>query len=295
MAVVAFGLLKPMIIIKIEGGLGNQMFQYALGRNLSLLHNTTFKIDTSYLRSANQSGRSFKLDNFNTIINEATPEEINKYRSIFQKILDRVRSESKKKKILEPENFDPNILKRKEGYFYGHWNNKKYFKNNENTIRNDFKLKKPFGKSAQIILEKINSSSNSVSIHIRRGDYVSIKKIADKHGTLPISYYENAMKKIKDKYSNTTFFVFSDDIEWVKNHFFKKYSVNFVSSPDIEDYEELILMSLCKHNIIANSTFSWWGAWLNNNPDKIIIAPKKWFKNNVNKTNDLILDNWIQL
>ncbi len=284
-----------MIIIKLEGGLGNQMFQYAIGRNLSLLHNTPLKIDSSYLRSANQSGRSFKLDNFNTVINEATQAEIDGYRSIFQKILDRIRPESKKKKILEPRDFNPNVLRHIDGYFYGHWNSKKYFINNEDIIRNDFKLKKPFGETAKAILEKINSLPNATSIHIRRGDYISIKKIADMHGTLPISYYENAMEKIKEKLPDATFFVFSDDIEWVKKNFSKKYPGTFISNPNIPDYEELILMSLCKHNIIANSTFSWWGAWLNNNPNKIVVAPRQWFRSNAHNTNDLIPDNWIKL
>lgn len=265
-----------MIIMKLEGGLGNQMFQYSLGRNLSLIHNAQLKIDSSYLKKDNQSKRTLGINNFNTILAEATGIEVSSYNSIFQKILDRLRKT--KKKIIEKSNiFDPNILLIKDGYFCGHWNNENYFKKNEETIRNDFKLNKPFSEEAAVIANTINSSPNSTSMHIRRGDYVSIKKIADKHGVLPILYYEKAMTQILEKFPNSTFFIFSDDINWAINNLPKKYPIIFVSSFKIPDYEELTLMSLCKNNITANSTFSWWGAWLNNNSDKIVITPQKWF------------------
>ncbi|KKR32411.1 MAG: Glycosyl transferase, family 11 [Parcubacteria group bacterium GW2011_GWF2_39_8b] len=276
------------------GGLGNQMFQYALGRNLSLIHNTPFKVDYSYLKVPNQSQRTLRVGNYRTILEEVTDKEIASYTSTFQKILDKIRSN--KKMIVEKSNiFDPNILLQNDGYFYGYWNDEKYFEANEKIIRDDFKLKAPFGKSAEAILERINVLSNSTSIHIRRGDYVSIKKIADTHGTLPFSYYENAIDKIKDKFPDVTFFVFSDDIEWAKKNFPRKYSIIFVSNPLIPDYEELMLMSLCKHNITANSTFSWWAAWLNANPNKIVVAPKKWFVDETKYNDDLIPENWIKL
>ncbi len=285
-----------MIIIKIQGGLGNQMFQYTLGRNLSLLHNVPFKIDSSYLCSANQSRRVFWLDNFNTVLEEASQAEINRYRSTFQKILDRIRPESKKKKIpeLSPV-FDSDILKHTDGYFEGHWNTEPYFKNTENVIRKDFTLKTPLGKVAQDMAQKIDLENSAVSLHIRRGDYLSIPKIANIYNTLPFSYYEKAMIKILEKHPDAHFFVSSDDINWVKNNFPKNYPVTFISSPEISASEELVLMSKCKHNIIANSTFSWWGAWLNPNPDKIVIAPKNWFRDESKNENDLIPKTWIKI
>ena|SRR3989344_770042 len=283
-----------MIIIKLMGGLGNQMFQYALGRNLSLIHNIPFKVDYSYLKKPNQSQRILIIDNFRTILEEATDKEIDSYNSFFQKILAKIGI--KNKMVVEKSNvFDPDILLRNDGYFYGYWNNQKYFKENENVIRNDFKLKAPLGQNTQEVEIAINSLPNSTGVHIRRGDYVSIKKIADTHGTLPISYYENAMDKIKDKFPDATFFVFSDDIEWAKKNLPKKYQTVFVSNPLIPDYEELMLMSLCKHNITANSTFSWWAAWLNTNPDKIVITLKKWFVDETKYNDDLIPENWIKL
>ncbi|MFZ2621011.1 MAG: alpha-1,2-fucosyltransferase [Minisyncoccia bacterium] len=283
-----------MIIIKLEGGLGNQMFQYALGRNLSLIHKTSLKIDSSYLEKANQSQRSLRINNFVMELEEASDKEVASYNSPFQKVLNKLGLKSKK--IIEKSSaFDPNILSQNNGYFIGHWNNEKYFKANENTIRNDFKLKRPLGKASQEVMKQIISLPNSTSIHIRRGDYVSIKKISDKHGILPISYYENGMIKIDEKFPKTTFFVFSDDIEWVKENFPKKYPIIFVSDTIIPDYEELILMSLCKHNIIANSTFSWWGAWLNSNPKKVVISPQKWFTGTENDKSDIIPLAWTKL
>jgi len=288
------GVKNNMIIIKLEGGLGNQMFQYALGRNLSLIHGTPLKVDYSYLKQSNQSGRSLRIDNFKTLLHEVTKKEVSDHTSFFQKILDVIRL--KKKTVVEKSNmFDPNILLQNNGYFVGHWNNLKYFKENEKVIRDDFKIKNSFGECAKIYENQINSSLNSASIHIRRGDYVSIKKIQEKHGLLPISYYENAMNIIIEKYADTTFFVFSDDIEWAKQNLSQKYPLVFVSNPAIQDYEELILMSVCKHNIIANSTFSWWAAYLNNNPGKIVISPRNWFTNPQNNKNDIIPSTWIQI
>lgn len=285
---------KKMIIIKLKGGLGNQMFQYALGRNLSLIHNIPLKVDSSYLKNPNQSNRSLRIDNFNTILEEASSVEINSIVSPLQNILDIVRS--KKRTVVEKSNtFNMNILSRNKGYFIGHWNSEKYFKNNESIIREDFKLKNPFGEKAEIISKKIESATNSTGIHIRRGDYVSIKKIADVHGLIPILYYENAMEKIAQKFPDAEFFIFSDDIKWAEENFPKKYPVTFVSNPSILDYEELLLMSQCKHNIIANSTFSWWAAWLNINSNKTVIAPKKWFNDPSIDTTDLIPETWIKI
>lgn len=283
-----------MIIVKLHGGLGNQMFQYALGRNLSLLHGVPFKIDSSYMEKENQSARTLRINGFKTLLDEATENESKAYRGTVQKILDHIRPDSKRKKILElPANFDSTVLERADGYFVGHWNDERYFKASETIIRKDFELKRPLGIFAQIIAERILLEPEPISVHIRRGDYVSIPKIADAHGTLPLSYYEQAMKIIFEKSNGAHFFISSDDIAWAKENFPKRYPVTFVSSPEITDYEELTLMSLCKHHIIANSTFSWWGAWLNQNPNKIVCAPLAWRKN-ISEAENPALPEWLK-
>lgn len=285
-----------MIIVKLQGGLGNQMFQYALGRTLSLRHKATLKFDCSYLKSANQSGRFLEIDGFQIKLEEATKNEIARYRGILAKISDKLKKENRKKYILEKSRFfDPSILERNDGYFDGHWNSERYFKEYENPIRRDFQLKNPLGPKALETQWEIAKSKKAVSVHIRRGDYVSIQKIAAVHGALPLFYYETACDKILEKFPDAHFFVSSDDIGWAKENFPKKYLAIFVSSPEIANYEELILMSLCKHNIIANSTFSWWGAWLNQNSEKIVIAPKQWLRDPKKDMRDIIPKSWILL
>lgn len=285
-----------MIIIKVYGGLGNQMFQYALGLSLSQKHHHPFTIDYSYLKEANQSGRDFRLFSFKIQADEATPTEILRYTNTMQKVIDKLRASNRKKRVVEKTfTFDPTVLEKKEGYFDGHWQSAKYFESVEGLVRKEFTLKQPLGEKASVFASHIVSLPNAVSVHIRRGDYVSIGKVAAVHGTTPISYYEKALRAILEKFPDAHFFISSDDIEWAKKHFPQHHSVTFVSSPDIPDYEEMALMILCKHNIIANSTFSWWGAWLNTHKEKVVIAPKRWFLDESKDTRDLIPSSWIRL
>ncbi len=297
MGVGYFGLLKNnMILMKIHGGLGNQMFQYALGRSLSLTHNIPLKVDTSYLQASNQSGRKLQLDNFNVTLTEATSQEIQSYISPIQKILDRIRPESVKKKIVEHSNtFDPSILKRCDGYFDGYWNCEKYFLSHADNLRKEFTLKNSLGSQSAVFAEQIRSETNAISLHIRRGDYVSIQKIANTLGALPLSYYESAIHILLEKNPNAHFFIFSDDIGWAKENLPHNIQTTFVSGPGVLDHEELILMNLCKHNIIANSTFGWWGAWLNTNPEKMVFAPKKWHAKEALNNSDILPSSWIQI
>ena len=285
-----------MIIIKLQGGLGNQMFQYAMGRSLSLRHKTLLKFDSSYLKSANQSGRFLEIDAFKIKIEETTKNEIARYCGTRPKIFDRLRRDNHKKHIIEtPDAFNPKIIEKSDGYFEGHWNSEKYFKDHENAIRWDFKLKNPLSPKAQEMQQEIANSKNAVSVHIRRGDYVSIQKIADVHGTLPMSYYETACDKILANAPDAKFFISSDDITWAKENFPKKYNATFLSSPELPNAEEMILMSACEHNIIANSTYSWWSAWLNQNQEKIVIAPKQWYRDPKKENPNLIPQSWIQV
>src|SRR3989344_5231759 len=228
-----------MIIVKLQGGLGNQMFQYAFGRNLSLIHNVPLKIDYSYLKTANQSSRVFQLDGFQIKTDEASDKEIKSYIGLTQKIMGRFRSSSQKKHIKESTAFKESVLKLSDGYFEGHWQNEKYFNAHESIIRHDFTLKNPLGQEAQKKSSKISSEKSATSLHIRRGDYITIKKIADVHGTVPLSYYEKACEIILEKAPDAKFFIFSDDINWAKENFPKKYPVTFISSTEITAVEEL--------------------------------------------------------
>lgn len=285
-----------MIIIKIEGGLGNQMFQYALGLSLSARHKVPFKIDYSYLKKENQSGRDFRLFGFNIDAPETTEKEIAHFTNPLQKVLDKFRPEISRKKILEKvSGFNPEILERSEGYFVGHFNSPLYFSSCEEEVRKAFSLKNPLSPEGEKWNKEILATPNSVSVHIRRGDYINIPKVANVHGAIPLSYYEKACDQILGKFPDAKFFISSDDINWAKENFPKKYSAVFISSPEIPDYEEVILMSHCAHNITANSTFSFWSAWLNQNPQKIVITPKFWYRDKNREVKDLIPQNWLKL
>jgi hypothetical protein len=145
------------------------------------------------------------------------------------------------------------------------------------------------------IAEQI-SRVNSVSLHVRRGDYVANLKVAAIHGLCSKEYYASAIKFISKKVERPHFFVFSDDINWVENNFKINYPCTYINQNfSNESYNDLRLMSLCQHNIIANSSFSWWGAWLNCNSEKIVIAPKKWFANSDKRCDDLIPEKWVRL
>ncbi|HBH71687.1 MAG: Glycosyl transferase family 11 [Parcubacteria group bacterium GW2011_GWC1_42_11] len=296
-----------MIIAKATGGLGNQLFQYALGRHLALLNNDTLKMEANYYIN---SSFVYTLGRFNTH-QEITKEEdylraglpnigdASFYGRIKRKIFrisEGLKPIHKKKFITEPDfTFCPEILNvRSSCYLSGVWQSEKYFKNIEDTIRKEITLRNEPSSEVKNWIAK-TSESNSVSIHIRRGDYVDNPRINKFHGVCPIEYYTNAIDCISQSIHNPTFYVFSNDIEWAKNNLRVSYPIFFVSDKIIPDHEELIIMSNCKHNIIANSTFSWWGAWLNVNQDKIVIAPQKWFTGSDTNTKDLIPEAWVRI
>lgn len=290
-----------MIIARLIGGLGNQMFQYATGLCVAKINNTDLKLDiTGYERQRNMTPREYKLDIFDIKEGFATNIEISRFRiykilfRIFRKIHIRLKNIPY---IGEKHHeFDPEILKTKDNtYIDGYWNSEKNFKTIDQDIRDKFKFKSKLNQLNSQLIDEI-TQSNSVSLHIRRGDYISSERTNKFHGICSMEYYEKSIKYISLKVSKPFFYIFSDDPIWVKNNLKIKSPHSFINiNNGKDDYLDMRLMSNCKHNIIANSTFSWWGAWLNNNPDKIVIAPKKWFNNKSINTNDFVPESWIKL
>jgi len=180
-------------------------------------------------------------------------------------------------------------------YLEGYWQSEKYFKHIESIIRNDFTYINETDSDNLKILNRIKGSE-SIAIHFRRGDYINNRKTNEVHGICSMEYYNSAVDYIAQKVSSPYFFIYSDDIEWVKRNLSIKYNKMFVdiNTPE-KASNDLRLISNCKHQIIANSSFSWWGAWLNQNPEKIVIAPKKWFMDEKRNTSDLIPEKWIRL
>ena len=168
--------------------------------------------------------------------------------------------------------FDERVLNLRDNkYLMGNWLSPKYFQDIRNILLGEIVLDKQLPEKTKTILNDIESC-NSVSVHIRRGDYVKYPKL----GVCSDDYYKEAFEYFKKNITNPTFFVFSDEMDYVRKNLYFPENTHFVSNSNIKDYEELVLMSKCSHNIIANSSFSWWGAWLNQNPNKIVIAPKIW-------------------
>ncbi|WMW24308.1 alpha-1,2-fucosyltransferase [Methanolobus sediminis] len=290
-----------MIIVKLMGGLGNQMFQYAAGRRLALEHNTILKLDLSFLLDRtpreNFTYRPYELDVFNIQGEIASPSEINKFAPANNNIFNYIKQKLKISKIItEPHfHFDKGILSSPDNsYLDGYWQSEKYFKEIRDIIHTDFTFKVKPTNINQKLANEIGFCE-SVSIHIRRGDYVSNPETKKLHGYCSLEYYEKAIKKICCYVENPHFFIFSDDPDWAEDNLIYDCPIKFVTHNDSEKgYEDLRLMSLCKHNIIANSSFSWWGAWLNKNPEKIVLSPEKWFNDSSINTDDLVPDNWIR-
>lgn len=289
-----------MIVMRLKGGLGNQLFQYALGRQLSLIKNTALQLDSSSYKT--DTLREYRLDSFQiaaTHSNQLPFFATDGRKRYLNRIIQAARGIfTKPFQIIKEKDFsfDPTVFNcSDQAYLDGFWQSEKYFFSIGQTIRNDLRLKKPLEGDLRKIAEQIREN-NSVSLHVRRGDYVSNPVTTAYHGVCGAEWYEAAAKLIEGKVSNLTFFVFSDDYEWAKENLKLNSPAVFIKpSPDGQECNDLHVMSLCKHNIIANSSFSWWGAWLNENPEKIVIAPKNWFAAGSSNTQDLIPKTWIRI
>ena len=285
-----------MIIVKIIGGLGNQMFQYSVGKCLAHLNGTLLKLDVTSFDEYRL--RDFDLQQLGVNPEFATEGEISALLPShnFEKALQYLGPLKKRTVYREKHfHFDENVLKLGSNvYLKGYFQSEKYFHPVENIIRSEFMFSSDLIKRMGDFSSKIKSG-NSVSVHLRRGDISADAESLAYHGLIPENYYREAFEIIKTKIKNPIFYFFSDDISWVKKNF------NMPGSDYVSDlitknhFEDLYLMSQCRHNIIANSSFSWWGAWLNNNPDKIVIAPEKWFNKGPKDTQDLLPESWIKL
>ena len=289
-----------MIVVRLIGGLGNQLFRYAVARHLAEIHRTVLKIDISGFKTYKL--HRYSLWPFNIQESFASPEEVTALtvpkRGIAECVIKRVLRRPpepaptyiREKKLFH---FNPDILELPDGiYLDGSWQSEKYFADIENIVRQEFTVKTPPTGKNKELAEQI-TSRESVSLHIRRGDFVSNSHTNQVHGTCDLDYYFRCVEHLTQTVKNPHFFIFSDDPEWARDNLKLPYPMTLVDHNGADkNYEDLRLMSQCKHHIIANSTFSWWGAWLNQNPEKIVLAPKRWFKSDDYKPKDLIPDGW---
>lgn len=285
-----------MIIVKLQGGLGNQLFQFAIGKHLALKNNDILIFDNSFLNITNATG--YTLRNYELGIFPIASVIQNKGKYFGKSRWSRIRPKLDRIKYVGERSFKfmPEILDLSGNlYLEGFWQTEKYFLLIENSIKKDL----TFLPSLNVVNAKIARQidlCNAVSIHIRRTDYVGKGVVATYHNLCSLTYYYDAIELIIKTVPDAVFFLFSDDIEWVKQNLLIPFPHYFVDHNYVnESYVDMQLMSMCKHNIIANSSFSWWGAWLNNYPNKIVIAPKKWFNNPEIDTSDIVPESWLRL
>lgn len=291
-----------MIITKLIGGLGNQMFQYAAGLALAKRNKSDIFVDISALRR-------YKKHNgyqFNKIFKKS-PRVISNLKLIsilnfdytnvlYGPIMDPAKKGLSNHRIvfyqqIHSFNQDFNTLV-SPCYLSGYWQSEKYFSDFEDDIRQSFSFNTPCDSANKIIAKKISNFS-AVSMHIRRGDYVTESHTNRIHGVLPLDYYYNAMEYIHSKIPEAHFFVFSDDPIWVRRKINEKYSIHIVDiNRGSQSYLDMYLMTLCNHHIIANSSFSWWGAFLGINKKKIVVAPKMWFNSHQPNNKDIYCNGW---
>jgi hypothetical protein len=286
-----------MIIVKISGGLGNQLFQYNFGQYLSSRLNTIVKYHPqTNIQINNFTVRDLLLHDFEIKLDIATESEINIFLykqllcivpyKVFRKsvqtlsfLSSHLYVEKKNLQLINPQSVRDNC------YYDGYWQSLEYMHSSPKFNLNAINVLK----ITKLINDIINC--NSVSIHVRRGDYLTVKKNENIFYSCDKEYYINSIRYMKKKLKNPVFFIFSDDENWIKANFIgDEFNIVTGNTPS----EDMYLMSICKHNIIANSTFSWWGAWLNNSTNKIIIAPHNWYKGTLNSSiKTLIPNSWV--
>jgi hypothetical protein len=285
-----------MIITRIIGGLGNQLFQYAAGAALADSLGTSLKLDLSAYGHPGE--RNFDLQKLEIPFEAAKEEEISPFQdfSMLKRAFVRLRPPHLRGLYKEPHfQHDPHFLHAPDGtYLKGYWQSWKYVEPIASLLRKYYRVRTPYIEKVGA-LEKRMRGNISISVHIRRGDFTNPAAI-DYNGVLPASYYNQALAMIREKFPKAEIFFFSDDINWVRSNLQTDLPHTFVSgvlsNTSLEDFH---LMQQCKHQVIANSSFSWWAAWLNPNQEKTIIAPRQWFAAKRLDTRDLIPTNWIRI
>lgn len=288
-----------MKIVRIKCGLGNQMFQYAFAKILARATGEEVKLDLSAFEKVNDRIRKPRLLNFNLALPIASKEEISRLcllkhegnsmskvyqiKIIAEGLLNRKYCLKQKPTLCSLDDM------KKYSFFDGYWQDWAMVDSVMSELNIDFSSIKEISEKSKEKLEHINSV-NSVFLGVRRGDYL---KCVSKFGTFGQRYYAKAMEIIAEKVDNPVFFIFSDDIKWVKENMkFPKYNTVYITDT-VDDFEDYILMSNCKHSILSNSTYQWWGARRNEYPGKIVVAPKNWFADGT--PINIVPDRWIKI
>jgi hypothetical protein len=294
-----------MVAVIITGGLGNQMFQYASARALAYRLKQPLSLDISSFETdiPNVAKRTFELGLFPNI----NPAFLTSFKK--SGFYQSRRWDNRLRKLLgmpigsvlyeSTHSFNETFLAAKPPVLMqGYWQTERYFREVRDIVQKDFEFPKLSEKDINTSLLDEIKQSESVAVHVRRGDYISYEPTHNFHGVCSLSYYESAISYIVEKYPVCRFYFFSDEPEWVQSNLIKEGINGKVISVNkgADSWKDMLLMSNCKHNIIANSSFSWWGAWLNQHPHKKVIAPSKWFKTNdpFFEPNEIVPKSWLK-
>lgn len=291
-----------MVVVHIVGGLGNQLFQYAAARRLAWKNNTQLRLHLGEFEV--YILHLYGLHYLNISAKEATSADLQQYfppmtgflpytlRAVLARFLP-----GRGRVVLESGmRFNPTILTLPGNvYMRGFWQSEKYFQDCETIIRKEFVVTVLADKKNQAMHDAIRRC-NAVCLHVRRGDYVSDPTARTVHGVCDLPYFQQAVTYMAARLTRPEFFVFSDDPAWARQNIKPNAPVHYIdfNGPE-KNYEDLRLMMSCQHNIISNSTFGWWGAWLNPNKKKIVIAPQQWFADPTRDARDIVPDAWVRL
>lgn len=294
-----------MILTRLNGGLGNQLFQYAMGRRTAHTTGLPLKLDTEKFNTCTL--RDYRLDHFNIqalVANLEDKRHLHILRrqdplALLHSLLDKFRPPHLRRIIREATfRFQPELRNiRGPAYLDGDWQSPKYFEGAETLLRQEFTLKTPLDEKDQATEQTILDAKQSISVHVRRGDLVSDPETDRIHGTVSPDYYTKAFRQIAEILDYPTYFLFSDDFEWaIENLPSEGFDLRPIDHNGPEkDYADLHLMSCCQHHILANSTFSWWAAWLASNPTKTVLYPKKWFRTADHDPTDIFPESWLPI
>ena len=287
-----------MIVVYLQGGLGNQMFQYAFGKALAAQTGRDLHFDISHFQNHNnpeETPRIFQLNQWQTECSFGSKEIFNLVKSyqqlsLFKRIFNKI---IPLKNIIEITDASPLLLEKwdkyKIIYLRGYFQNEKYFSKISAQLRSQYipqiSVNPPFEKT-----------ENTVSVHVRRGDYISNAAAATHHGVTDLDFFKAAFSRVEERVTQPHYVIFSDDIEWCKTEFaFLPHKTFIEPRENARECEDLFWMSQCTHHIISNSSYSWWGAWLNSNLSKMVICPAKWIASQTTPKNDVVPTDWIQL
>ena len=304
-----------MIISRLTGGLGNQMFQYAAGLALAEHRRTVLKLDVDWFRMnpAYEAHNRYALSCLNVIEQFAVRDEIDRVRGVKLTRTEKLGVRLARalhfylvsKRYSGPANlhyaerfgFYPGFFEQPDNtYLHGMWQSEQFFAPISDLLRLHFSFRYPAPQPIEEMLARIKGGGPSVAIHFRRGDYVRNPVFNQGIGVLDFDYYRRAMALMSERHGKVTFYVFSDDIDIVEREFKPESPCIFVRVVDHwHAHDKIRLMSACSHAVVSNSTFAWWAAWLNPNPEKTVIAPDPWFADGKQDGGDVVPRSWIRL